>query len=159
MVDTRNVVQSTVLTDAIRESLPTTRSALGMSELIPGMSTTSALRPTGHDVNGVADNRGASVLHGSRAADYQLQLDGAQMDQGGGATGQSWQPNPAEVQEYVYETGALSAENNGWRRPCECHQQGWRQSLLVLQFFRGYQLELQSNNITPALAALGPRRP
>jgi Carboxypeptidase regulatory-like domain len=155
MVDTRNVVQSTVLTDAIRESLPTTRSALGMSELIPGMSTTSALRPTGHDVNGVADNRGASVLHGGRAADYQLQLDGAQMDQGGGATGQSWQPNPAEVQEYVYETGALSAENMGGGVRANVINKDGGNRFSSYNFFAGTNSNLQSNNITPALAALG----
>ena len=155
VVDTRNVVQSIVLVDAVRESLPTTRSALGMSELIPGISVSSVLRPTGHDVNGVADNRGASTMHGSRSADYQLQLDGAHMTQGGGSTGQAWQANPAEVQEYVYETAALSAETPGGGVRANVIPKEGGNRYTAYSFFSYTNDNLQSDNLSRKLKDLG----
>jgi hypothetical protein len=155
LVDTRNVVQSIVLADVIREALPTTRSALGMSELIPGITVSSVLRPTGHDVNGVADNRGASTMHGSRSADYQLQLDGAHMTQGGGSTGQAWQANPAEVQEYVYETTALSAETPGGGVRANVIPKEGGNRYTAYSFFSYTNHNLQSDNLSQSLKDLG----
>jgi hypothetical protein len=126
-----------------------------MSELIPGVSVSSVLRPTGHDVNGVADNRGASTIHGGRTADYQLQLDGAQMDQGGGATGQAWQANPAEVQNYVYETVAISAEamGGGVRANVIPKEGGNRYTAYI--FYSYTNKNLQSDNLSQSLKDLG----
>ena len=51
-VDIRNVVQEKVLTDEVREALPTGRSILAMSEIIPGISVVTGTRPSAHDVAG-----------------------------------------------------------------------------------------------------------
>ncbi len=110
VVDTRNVVQLTVLPDEVREALPTGRTVLFMAALIPGTTrTTTVGRP--HDLAGTSDSRGASMIHGGRAADYQLTYDGTPTDLGGGGSSQSWQTNPQEIEEFAYRMGALSAEN------------------------------------------------
>ena len=65
-VDIRNVVQQEVLDLEIREALPTGRSQLHMSELIPAVTVTITGR--NHDVGGTNINRGSSQTHGSLRA-------------------------------------------------------------------------------------------
>jgi hypothetical protein len=158
-VDVRNVVQAQVLTSEVRESLPTDRSALGMSELLPGVTVSSTSRAVGHDVIGIADNRGGSMIHGSRAADYQLMLDGTPQDMGGSGQGQSWQSIPSEVQEFVYELTALSAENiyGGVRVNIIPKEGGNRFSFYTYGAYADPKLE--GNNITPQLEAQGVFNP
>src|SRR5262249_38198102 len=60
-VDIRTVVREQVLTDEVREALPTGRSILAMSEIIPGITVTTGTRPSAHDVAGTSDVRGAST--------------------------------------------------------------------------------------------------
>src|SRR5712692_10087436 len=158
-VDVRNVVEAQVLTSEVRESLPTNRSALGMSELLPGVTVSSTFRAVGHDVVGIADNRGGSMIHGSRAADYQLMLDGTPQDMGGSGYGQSWQSIPSEVQEFVYELAALSAENiyGGVRTNIIPKEGGNRFSFYTYGAYT--DPKIQSNNITPQLQAQGVYNP
>src|SRR2546422_6082605 len=112
-VDVRNVVQQSVLTDEVREALPTGRSPFNMSEIIPGVSVVTSSRPSGHDVAGLTDLRGASVIHGSRREDYLLLLDGTPITLAGSGYTQVYQIDPGEVQEFTYELGGLSAEAAG----------------------------------------------
>ena len=158
-VDIRNVVQQTVLTDEVREALPTGRSILAMSEIIPGVSVTSGGRPSAHDVGGTSDVRGASTIHGGRPGDYIMQFDGAPITIAGSGAQQAFQVNPGEVQEYVYELGALSAETlaGGIRANIIPKEGGNR---FTGYFYTGYANDkFQSNNLTRELIAAGVSTP
>jgi hypothetical protein len=158
-VDIRNVVQQRVLTDEVRETLPTGRSMLAMSEIIPGISITTGTRPSGHDVAGTSDVRGASTIHGGRPGDYIMQFDSAPITIAGNGGQQAFQVNPGEVQEYVFELGALSAETlaGGIRANIIPKEGGNR---FTGYFFTGYANDkLQSSNLTDQLLALGVTTP
>ena len=154
-VDIRNVVQQKVLTDEVREALPTGRSMLAMSEIIPGISVVTGTRPSAHDVAGTSDVRGASTIHGGRPGDYMMQFDGAPITLAGSGAQQAFQVNPGEVQEYVFELGALSAESlaGGIRANIIPKEGGNRFSAT---FFTGYANDnFQSDNLNDELRALG----
>lgn len=158
-VDIRNVVQQTVLTDAVREALPTGRSMLAMSEIIPGISVSTGGRPSAHDVAGTSDVRGSSAIHGGRPGDYIMQFDGSPITIAGNGGQQAYQVNPGEVQEYVFELGALSAETlaGGIRANIIPKEGGNR---FTGYYFTGYANDkFQSNNLTPELLALGVPTP
>jgi len=158
-VDIRNVVQQRVLSHEVREALPTGRSLLAMSEIIPGITVTSGGRPSAHDVAGTSDVRGSSSIHGGRPGDYIMQFDGAPITIAGNGAQQAYQVNPGEVQEYVYELAALSAETlaGGIRANIIPKEGGNR---YTGYFFTGYSNEhLQGNNLTPQLLALGVATP
>ena len=106
-VDIRNVVQETALDTEIRNALPTGRSLTQMAELIPGVTVS-----VGHDVGGTELNRGASMIHGSRAQDYTMQFDGTRTARGGSGTNGVRNIDPGEVAEFQYETSAISAETS-----------------------------------------------
>ena len=106
-VDIRNVVQETALDTETRRLLPTGRSLTQMAELIPGVTVS-----VGHDVGGTELNRGASMIHGSRAQDYTMQFDGTRTARGGSGTNGVRNIDPGEVAEFQYETSAISAETS-----------------------------------------------
>ena len=83
-VDTHNVVQQRVVTGEERAKLPTGRHTISITELIPGVTTAGSGHPTGHDVAGIAAQRGAAMIHGSRINDFASQIDGAPSTLGGG---------------------------------------------------------------------------
>ena len=107
-VDIRNVVQQEVLDSEIREALPTGRSQLHMSELIPAVTVTITGR--NHDVGGTNINRGSSQAHGSLPGDYSMQFDGAPMTIAGSGSQGLRNVDPLEVQEFQFELGGISAE-------------------------------------------------
>ena len=107
-VDIRNVVQQEVLDTEIREALPTGRSQLHMSELIPSVTVTITGR--NHDVGGTNINRGSSQTHGSLPGDYSMQFDGAPMTIAGSGSQGLRNVDPLEIQEFVFELSGISAE-------------------------------------------------
>ena len=107
-VDIRNVVQQEVLDTEIREALPTGRSQLHMSELIPAVTVTITGR--NHDVGGTNINRGSSQTHGSLPGDYSMQFDGAPMTIAGSGSQGLRNVDPLEIQEFVFELSGISAE-------------------------------------------------
>src|SRR5262245_62129905 len=110
-VDVHNVVQQKVLTDEVREDLPTARNVHNMAQILPGTVMSSGTgRPSSQDVGGLSGDRGVVMIHGSRSQDYIISIDGSMLNYGT-ATSQAQAFNPAEGQEYVYETAALSAES------------------------------------------------
>ena len=157
-VDIRNVVQQKVLNNEVREALPTGRSILSMAELLPGISVTGGGKPSAHDVAGTSDIRGAMMIHGSRAGDFLMQFDGTPITLAGTGAQQTWQVNPGEVQEYVYELGSISAETQaGGVRSNIIPKEGGNR--FAGFFFTGYSNQhLQANNLTPALIATGITR-
>jgi hypothetical protein len=110
-VDVKNVIQQQVLNDELREDLPTARNVHNMAQLLPGTVMNSGTgRPSSQDVGGLSGDRGVVMIHGSRSQDYIISIDGSMLNYGT-ATSQAQAFNPAEGQEYVYETAALSAES------------------------------------------------
>lgn len=110
-VDVKNVIQQKVLGDEIREDLPTARNVHNMAQLLPGTVMNSGTgRPSSQDVGGLSGDRGVVMIHGSRAQDFIISIDGSMLNYGT-ATSQAQAFNPAEGQEYIYETAALSAES------------------------------------------------
>lgn len=109
-VDIRNVVSQTVLNDELRQGLPAARNVHNMAQLLPGTAMSSGTgRPSSQDVGGLSGDRGVVILHGGRAQDYDLQIDGHTLTYMQGVSqGQAF--NPAEGQEYVYQQAALPAE-------------------------------------------------
>jgi hypothetical protein len=156
-VDTHNVVQQRVLNEEIREALPTARSLQTMAAAtIPGMVATATNRPSGQDVGGTSGERGQVMIHGSRPGDMTIQLDGLSWNlalaQG---AAQGFTLNPAEAQEFVYETGAIAAETmTGGVRANVIPKEGGNR--FNGSFFGSYTSgDLQSNNLTDALRAQG----
>jgi hypothetical protein len=157
-VDIRNVVQQKVLNDEVREALPTGRSILSMSELLPGINVSGGGKPSAHDIAGTSDIRGAMMIHGSRAGDYLMQFDGTPITLAGTGSQQTWQVNPGEIQEYVYELAGISAETQaGGVRSNIIPKEGGNR--FAGSLFAGYSNHrLQSDNLTPALIATGLTR-
>lgn len=110
-VDIHNVVQQTAMSDELREALPTARNVHNMAQLLPGtVMTSGTARPSAQDVGGLSGDRGVVMIHGSRSQDFMLLIDGSMLNYGAaGSQAQSF--NPAEGQEYVYQTSGLSAES------------------------------------------------
>src|SRR5262249_39216400 len=110
-VDTRNVVQERVLNEEVREALPTARSLQTMAVVIPGVVAASGIRPSGQDVGGLSGERGQIQIHGSKPGDMTLRMDGLSWNLAlGTGSAQGYTVNPAEAQQYVYETAAIAAE-------------------------------------------------
>jgi hypothetical protein len=155
-VDTRNVVQQRVLTEEIRQALPTARSMQTMGALIPGMIVTAANAPVGQDVGGLSGERGQLLIHGSRGGDMTIQLDGMAFNsnQGVGST-QYYTLNPAEAQEYQFAVGAVSADTmtGGVSANAIPKEGGNRYSGFL--FAAHTTGGLQSNNLSDELKASG----
>ncbi len=110
-VDVRNIVQQRVLNEEVREALPTARSIQTMAIVIPGIVTTATNRPSGQDVGGLSGDRGQILIHGSKGGDMSIQMDGLSWNLAlGNGAAQGYTLNPAEAQEYVYETAAIAAD-------------------------------------------------
>ena len=159
-VDIRNVVQQEVLTDAVRELLPTGRSVQIMAQVIPGIVSIGGARPSPQDVGGVTGERGNLIMHGSRREDFTIQMDGTPLYNAfASGFAQSYTFNPAEAQEYVYELGKISAAHiTGGVRANVIPKEGGNS-------FTGFGLtsytneSLQTNNFDDEILASGLRTP
>jgi hypothetical protein len=120
VVDTQNVRQQQVLDNNIVRDLPTSRSYFALAVLIPGMSTSQ------RDVGGTSLNMaGNYTIHGGRAGDGRVMVDGVSVGQRGGSptspTDQvgvnmtMYQMNAGLMQETVISTsgGLGEAETGG----------------------------------------------
>lgn len=152
-VDIRNVVQQEVLDTEIREALPTGRSQLHMSELIPSVTVTITGR--NHDVGGTNINRGSSQTHGSLPGDYSMQFDGAPMTIAGSGSQGLRNVDPLEIQEFVFELSGISAEteSGGVRTNLIPKEGGNDFSGSFLASYTSHQL--QNDNFDQSLRDLG----
>ena len=154
-VDIHNVVQQSVLSDELREDLPTARNVHNMAQILPGTVMNSGTgRPSSQDVGGLSGDRGIVMIHGSRALDYIISIDGSMLNYGA-ALSQAQAFNPGEGQEYIYETAALSAESQsgGVRANVIPKEGGNRFTAFFLGSYAGGGL--QSNNLSDDLRARG----
>ncbi|HEV2984992.1 MAG TPA: carboxypeptidase-like regulatory domain-containing protein, partial [Vicinamibacterales bacterium] len=112
LVDVQNVVQQSVVSAHVMETIPNSRTLeiIGQT-LVPGMVSGGTARPTGQDVGGTAvDARQKLGIHGSNTNDFQPMLDGIPQNATTGVAAGGINMDAGAVQEYTYEVGALSAE-------------------------------------------------
>jgi hypothetical protein len=112
VVDTQNTRQQAVLTREVLDTVPTGKATPGYAALIPGVTVSGSQRSV--DVGGSAgEGTIAMAIHGNRAADERIQLDGmgvATMLGSGGGTSRHYTFNQAGAQEIVLQTAGQSAE-------------------------------------------------
>src|SRR5882757_8887111 len=109
IVDTQNVVQKQTSTREVMDALPTDRNFVSFAAMTPGVFVT-----------GVSQNVGGSlpetgmhlVVHGSRAADSLVMVDGMPIINGSGQGGLQYGNylNNSLAQEITFQTGGNSAE-------------------------------------------------
>ena len=159
-VDIRNVVQQEVLTDGVRELLPSARSVQTMAQVIPGVVSVGGARPSPQDVGGVTGERGNLMMHGSRRQDFTIQMDGTPLYNAfASGFAQSYTFNPAEAQEYVYELGKISAAHiTGGVRANVIPKEGGN-SFTAFGLWSYTNESLQTNNFDDEILASGLRTP
>jgi hypothetical protein len=153
MVDVQNVVQQTVMRRDVIDAVPTGQgNYLNLGVLVPGMITNV------QDVGGTADNGPLTLrIHGGKAQDGQIQLDGLSISNGFSAGGVNIPQymNNGILEEIVIEDGGGSAEAElaGVRSNMIPKEGG---NTFKGRFTGSYtNSSLQSNNLTAALRARG----
>jgi hypothetical protein len=112
VVDIQNVTRQQVLQRETIDSLPSSRRYDSLAALIPGMVVPTATMGTSpYDVGGSQGEGSLSFgIHGGRAADMVLQIDGLRFQQPGSGNLSSLTGFDASAAEINFETAALSAE-------------------------------------------------
>jgi hypothetical protein len=109
IVDIQNVVNQTVLSREVLDTLPTNKTMQGFATLTLGAN----LSATSQDVGGnQGDTGGTFGVHGGRAGDTKVNQDGmlAATSSGTGGGGGFGRINQNVVQEIALQTGGISAE-------------------------------------------------
>jgi hypothetical protein len=112
IVDVQSVAKQAVLNKEVIDAIPTGRNQFNLAVLIPGVSVGASLGGT-QDVGGaLGDVQQQLVVHGSRASDQRLTIDGLTMysAEGSGQFSIST-PNMSAAQELTIDVGAGSAES------------------------------------------------
>ncbi len=105
VVDTQNVMQQTTIARTTLDAIPTTKRLGQYATIIPGATYSS---PTFQDVGGAGGEGGQFGVHGQRAGDLVINLEGMNQDlQAGGI----YSFNAHTFQEVVLETSGISSES------------------------------------------------
>jgi hypothetical protein len=159
VIDLQNVIQQRVMTRDVIDALPTAKVYNAMATLLPGTIASNVAGGGGAvgDIGGVYGDRQVQVtIHGSRAADQKLHLNG--MSFVGAENSQTpLQPNDGIIQEIQIEVGAQSTETeSGGVRVNIIPKEGGNRT--TGGAFGSYTNgSLQGNNYDADLAARGVR--
>jgi hypothetical protein len=105
VVDTQNVMQQTTIGRTTLDAIPTTKRLGQYATIIPGATYSSA---TFQDVGGAGGEGGTFGVHGQRAGDLVINLEGMNQDlQNGGI----YSFNAQTFQEVVLETSGISSQS------------------------------------------------
>ncbi len=109
IVDTQNVVQKQTSTRDVMDALPTDRNFVSFAAMQPGVFVTGVSQNVGGSVPETGMNL---VVHGSRAADSLVMVDGMPIINGSGQGGLQYGNylNNSLAQEITFQTGGNSAE-------------------------------------------------
>jgi hypothetical protein len=109
IVDTQNVVQKQTSTREVMDALPTDRNFVSFAAMTPGVFVTGVSQNVGGSVPETGMNL---VVHGSRAADSLVMVDGMPIINGSGQGGLQYGNylNNSLAQEITFQTGGNSAE-------------------------------------------------
>jgi hypothetical protein len=109
IVDTQNVVQKQTSTREVMDALPTDRNFVSFAAMTPGVFVTGVSQNVGGSIPETGMNL---VVHGSRAADSLIMVDGMPIINGSGQGGLQYGNylNNSLAQEITFQTGGNSAE-------------------------------------------------
>ncbi len=109
IVDTQNVVQKQTASREVMDVLPTDRNFVSFAAMKPGVFVTGVSQNVGGSVPETGMNL---VVHGSRAADSLIMVDGMSIINGSGSGGLQYGNylNNSLAQEITFQTGGNSAE-------------------------------------------------
>src|SRR5689334_13745551 len=109
IVDTQNVVQKQTSTREVMDALPTDRNFVSFAAMTPGVFVTGVSQNVGGSVPETGMNL---VVHGSRAADSLVMVDGMPIINGSGQGGLQYGNylNNSLAQEITFQTGGNNAE-------------------------------------------------
>jgi hypothetical protein len=120
IVDVQSARTQQIITRDIISAIPSSRNALGLQNLVPGMSATGGVGIIGNsntDSGGIGGSMQgvAASIHGGRAADSRIYADGINMGWAGGNGGGGNMPQVAAAQEVVLTIsgGLADAETSG----------------------------------------------
>lgn len=109
IVDVQNVVQKSTATREVMDAIPTDRNFVSFAALTPAVLVTGVRQNVGGSIPETGMNL---VVHGSRAGDSLVMVDGMPIINGSGAGGLQYGNylNNAMAQEITFQTDAQSAE-------------------------------------------------
>ena len=109
IVDVQNVVQKTTASRETMDTIPTDRNFVSFAALTPGVFVTGVSQNVGGSIPETGMNL---VVHGSRATDSLIMVDGMPIINGSGAGGLQYGNylNNSLAQEITFQTGGNSAE-------------------------------------------------
>jgi carboxypeptidase family protein len=147
-VDIQNVVQQSVLSQDVIDALPTQRTPQGLVPLLPGV--VGGLGEIGRDTAALA-------IHGGRSGEANVAIDGAadHTFEGPGGAAFTYYINQGSVQEVAISTGAQSAEQGVSGITTNLIPKEGSNRFTGFMFFGYGDENLQSNNLSPELRALG----
>ena len=164
MVDVQSARRQEIIDRDVISAIPTSRNAIGLQNLIPGMSATGGVGVIGNsntDSGGIGGSMQsvAAAIHGGRAADSRIYADGINMGWAGGNGGGGNMPQVASAQEVVLTlSGGLADAETGGLVVNVIPREG--ANTFSGQFnFSGSNDSLQGSNYTDRLKAKGLRSP
>jgi hypothetical protein len=109
IVDTQNVVQKQTSSREVMDALPTDRNFVSFAAMTPGVFVTGVSQNVGGSIPETGMNL---VVHGSRAADSLIMVDGMPIINGSGQGGLQYGNylNNSLAQEITFQTGGNNAE-------------------------------------------------
>ena len=109
IVDVQNVVQKATATREVMDALPTDRNFVSFAAMQPGVLVTGVSQNVGGSIPETGMNL---VVHGSRAADSLIMVDGMPIINGSGSGGLQYGNylNNAMAQEITFQTDGHNAE-------------------------------------------------
>ena len=164
IVDVQSARTQQIMDREIISAIPTSRNAVGLQNLVPGMSATGGVGVIGNsntDSGGIGGTMQsvAAAIHGGRAADSRIYADGINMGWAGGNGGGGNMPQVASAQEVVLTvSGGLADAETGGVVVNVIPREG--ANTFSGQFnFSGSNDSLQGSNYTERLKAQGLRSP
>jgi len=164
IVDVQSARTQQIITRDIISAIPSSRNALGLQNLVPGMSATGGVGVIGNsntDSGGIGGSlQGvAAAVHGGRAADSRIYADGINMGWAGGNGGGGNMPQVAAAQEVVLTIsgGLADAETSGV--VVNVIPREGANNFSGQFSFSGSNSALQGSNYTDRLKAKGLRSP
>ena len=155
VVDIQNVRSQTVLPQQVLDAVPTGKTISGYATLLVG----AVLPPGAQDVGG---NRGevstSFAIHGGRASDLKLMLDGMGFNslQGtGGGGSRNFVVNQVSTEEITLQTGGMSAESETGGVQLNAVPKEGGNTFSVYSLVNYTNGDLQASNLTDALIARG----
>ena len=115
IVDVQNVVTKSTATREVMDAIPTDRNFVSFAALTPAVLVTGVRQNVGGSIPETGMNL---VVHGSRAGDSLVMVDGMPIINGSGAGGLQYGNylNNAMAQEITFQTDAQSAPSSSGRR-------------------------------------------